>query len=88
MQLIKALYQFMERTLFNSLLRKLLGCMVPIFGMLVVISGYLLHLVRTLRPGLLARTGAGAAASLELLARAETLAIAIPILAPGNQFII
>ncbi len=81
MQLIKALYQFMERTLFNSLLRKLLGCMVPTFVMLVVISGYILHLVRTLRPGLLAQTSAGAAASLELLARAETLAMAIPILA-------
>ena len=31
MHLIKALYQGVEKTLFNSLLRKLLGCMVPIW---------------------------------------------------------
>jgi methyl-accepting chemotaxis protein len=81
MRLIKGLYQFVERALFNSLLRKILGCMVPIFAMLVVLSGYTLQTVRTLRLTLQDPSGLGSAAILELLARAETLAIFIPLIA-------
>jgi len=78
---IKSLYQFVERQLFNSLLRKILGCMLPIFAMLLALSVYTIQLTRTLKPGLQAQAGAEASLALEQLARAETAAILIPILA-------
>ena len=80
MRLIKALYQWVEKALFNTLLRKLLGCMVPIYLMLLVMSGYTLQVTRTLRSSLSA-AGRLDAATLEHLARTESMAIAIPILA-------
>ncbi|MFN7957221.1 MAG: methyl-accepting chemotaxis protein [Holophagaceae bacterium] len=80
MHLIKAIYQGIEKTLFNSLLRKLLGCMVPIYLMLLVLSGYTLQVTRNLRSSLSA-TGGLDPATLEHLARTESVAIAIPILA-------
>ncbi len=80
MHLIKALYQGVEKTLFNSLLRKLLGCMVPIYLMLLVLSAYTLQITRNLRASLSA-AGRLDPASLEHLARTETAAIAIPIVA-------
>jgi len=80
MHLIKALYQGVEKTLFNSLLRKLLGCMVPIYLMLLVLSGYTLQVTRNLRASLSA-SGQLDPATLEHLARTESVAIAIPIVA-------
>ncbi|MBK8789020.1 MAG: methyl-accepting chemotaxis protein [Holophagaceae bacterium] len=80
MHLIKALYQGVEKTLFNSLLRKLLGCMVPIYLMLLVLSGYTLQVTRNLRASLSA-SGQLDPATLEHLARTESAAIAIPIVA-------
>ena len=79
MGMIKALYQFIERSLFNSLLRKILGCMLPIYLMLLVLSGYILQVVKSLRVTLLASTSVEAGAALQVLAKAETMAIAIPI---------
>lgn len=81
MRLIKALYLFIERSLFNSLLRKILGCMVPIFAMLLVFCWYTLQLIRTLRAGIQVSAGADSAATLSLLARAESMAFAIPVVA-------
>jgi len=80
MRLIKNLYRWIERTLFNTLLRKLLGCMVPIYLMLLVLSGYTLQVTRNLR-GSLSAAGRLDAATLEHLARTESVAIAIPIVA-------
>ncbi|NWJ40493.1 MAG: methyl-accepting chemotaxis protein [Geothrix sp.] len=80
MHLIKGLYQWGEKALFNSLLRKLLGCMLPIYLMLLVLSGYTLQVTRTLRASLSA-AGRLDAATLEHLARTESMAIAIPVLA-------
>jgi len=80
MHLIKALYQWVEKMLFNSLLRKLLGCMVPIYLMLLVLSGYTLQVTRNLR-GSLSAAGRLDGATLEHLARTESTAIAIPIVA-------
>ena len=80
MHLIKALYQWVEKMLFNSLLRKLLGCMVPIYLMLLVLSGYTLQVTRNLRASLSA-SGQLDPATLEHLARTESAAIAIPIVA-------
>jgi methyl-accepting chemotaxis protein len=79
MQLIKALYLLLERLLFNSIPRKILGCLVPLFALLLFSSWQTIQVVRTLRPGL-----AGPAASpesLELLARVERMALLIPGLA-------
>lgn len=81
MRLITALYRLIERTLFPSLLRKILGCMLPIFAMLLILSGYLLHVTRTLRAGLAAQGGLTPAATLDLLAQAESMAYLIPIVA-------
>lgn len=81
MRLIKGIYQFVERSLFNSLLRKILGCMLPIFAMLLILSGYTLHVARTLRSSLPVSAGPEASVTLELLSRAETMAVLIPILA-------
>ncbi len=80
MHLIKGLYRWVEKALFNSLLRKLLGCMVPIYLMLLVLSGYTLQVTRNLR-GSLSATGRLDAVTLEHLARTESMAIAIPIVA-------
>ena len=80
MRWFTAIYQFVERHLFNSLLRKILGCMLPLLAMLLLLSGYTLHVVRTLRAALPPGSPASSAA-LELLARAETMAIIIPLLA-------
>jgi len=77
---VKALYQFAERTLFNSLLRKILGCMLPILLLLLFLDGYLLQVTRACRAGLQA-SAAATPATLALLARADTAARAIPVLA-------
>lgn len=81
MGLIKGLYQFLEQFIFNTLLRKILGCMLPLFVALLLASGYTLQLTRSLKAGLITAPGPEAAAQLALLARAETAAIVIPILA-------
>jgi methyl-accepting chemotaxis protein len=80
MRLIKAVYFFVERFLFNSVAKKILGCLVPLFGMLLILSWESLSLVRTLRAGL----AGGAAATPEmfaLLAQAERMAFFFPALA-------
>ena len=81
MRLMTGLYRFLERWLFNSLLRKILGCMIPIYAMLVGFCWYALHVIRTLRAGFSEQAAPGSQATLELLARTETLAIALPIIA-------
>ena len=81
MRLIKAIYLAVERILFNSLLRKILGCMVPIFAMLAIFAGYTLQAVRVFRASLPLSTGPESAAALALLARVETMAVLIPLLA-------
>ena len=76
---VKFLYQLLERTVFNSLVRKLLGCMVPIFLLLLVVDAFLLQVIGACRAGL---PGAGAPpATLALLERADTVARIIPFLA-------
>jgi methyl-accepting chemotaxis protein len=81
MGLIKALYLFVERFMFNSLPRKVLGCMIPLLAMLVALSWYSLHLVRSLRASLPMLADTDSTATRELLARTETLAIVFPALA-------
>jgi len=75
---VKALYQFAERKLFNTLMRKLLGCMIPILLLLLLLDGCLLQVLSACRAGLQA---SGSPALLALLARADTAARAIPVLA-------
>ena len=78
---VKAVYQLVERFLFNSFLRKLLGCMLPIFALLVVLSFQTLQLARALRADLATLPATQSTGTLALLQRAETLAVALPILA-------
>ena len=80
MRLLKALYHFMERALFHSLLRKILGCMIPIFALLLGLSWYTFHLARSFRATLPEQARPGSQ-TLEILAQAETLAILIPLAA-------
>jgi methyl-accepting chemotaxis protein len=80
MRLIKVVYHLVERTLFNSLLRKILGCMIPTFALLLGLSWYTFHLARSLRATLPEQTRPGSQI-LEILAQAETLAILIPLAA-------
>jgi methyl-accepting chemotaxis protein len=81
MQLIKALYLFAERSVFNSLPRKILGCMLPIFAMLLILSGYTYQLTQALKSGLQGPSAAPSPATLALLARVETSTIWLPIVA-------
>jgi methyl-accepting chemotaxis protein len=81
MGLIKALYSFLERTLFSSLLRKILGCMLPLFALLLLQSWNAWNTVRTVRLALPPQTGPGASTTLEVLARAESMATLLPVLA-------
>ena len=79
MGLIKTVYLLVERFLFNSIPRKILGCMVPLFGMLLYFSWQAMAAARALRLEL-----AGTAAppkSLALLAHTERLAFLFPWLA-------
>jgi methyl-accepting chemotaxis protein len=78
MPLIKALYRFAEKAFFHSIPRKILGCILPLFLLLLVLSGQTLHLVRQLKAGLGSQASPEA---LALMARAETAAVALPILA-------
>jgi len=73
---IKALYQFVERTLFNTLLRKILGCMLPLFAMLLILSLYTRQLTHTLQAG-----HASSAATQEMLASLQTATWVVPTLA-------
>ena len=41
MSLLKALYGYAERVLFSTLLRKLLGCVAPMFVLVLVLAWYL-----------------------------------------------
>ena len=75
---IKAFYQLVERKLFNSLLRKILGCMIPILILLLVMDRCLLQVISACRASLPAP---GPPAVLALLARADTAARVIPALA-------
>ncbi len=77
MWLAKALYRLAERTVFNSILRKILGCMVPIYVLLLVLDGCLFQVVRACRAGL----SAADPATLALLGRAELAIKVIPALA-------
>jgi methyl-accepting chemotaxis protein len=79
MWIIKAPYRLAERILFNSLLRKILGCMVPILLLLLVLDGYLLQVIGACRAGL--QAAGGPPDTLELLARAATAAKVVPVLA-------
>jgi len=79
MRLIKAVYLLLERLLFNSLPKKILGCMVPLFAMLLIFSWHSMTVVRTLRSSL--SGGATTPETLELLARTERLATLFPWLA-------
>ena len=81
MGLIRAPYLFLERYIFNTLLRKILGCILPLFAMLLIASVYTFQLTRALKVGLATATGPEAAASLALLAKAEMAATILPILA-------
>lgn len=81
MRLIKAVYHLLERTLFHSLLRKILGCMVPIFALLLALSGYTFYVAHALRATLATPAGPGSAATVALLARTEAMALYLPILA-------
>jgi len=72
MRLVKALYGQVEKVLFPTLLSKLLGCVAPAYLALLGLAWYLLRVVHALQAG---PAGAG------LLARAETLAWAVPVLA-------
>jgi len=74
MFLFKLLYQFLERTFFHTLLRKILGIMVPLFLLMLVLSVQLLRMASALRAG-------APPEALEVLSRAQTLAIAVPLLA-------
>ena len=78
MRLIKAVYLLLERFLFNSIPRKILGCMVPLFAMLLVLSWQSLHMARALRGGL---GSTATPATLQHLAQAEQMATWLPILA-------
>ena len=78
---IKALYQSAERHLFNSLLRKILGCMLPIFALLAALSVTTLQLTRTLKASLQTQAGPEAVLALQLTARTETVALLLPLLA-------
>ena len=51
------LYRFMERTLFNSLLRKILGCIIPLLALLLVSSACQWQLAHGPSPSQLARAG-------------------------------
>src|ERR1035438_2052857 len=79
MRLIKALYVLLERLLFNSIPRKILGCMVPLFAMLLVLSWQSVEAVHSLRSSLAG--GATTPETLELLARTERMATLFPWLA-------
>ena len=61
-RLIKAVYLLAEQRLFNSLSRKILGCLVPPFVMLSILSWQSLKFASYLRAGL------GSSASPEALA--------------------
>ena len=74
MFLFKGLYGIAERLFFNTLSRKILGCMVPLFLLLLVLSGYLLDLVAALRAG-------ASPEHLALLERARWAALVTPALA-------
>ena len=74
MRVLASLYRFMERTLFNSLLKKILGCIIPLLALLLVSSFCQWQLVRALQ-------GSGPAP--EALARAATLAWVLPVLGLG-----
>jgi methyl-accepting chemotaxis protein len=80
MRLIKGLYHLVERYLFNTLLRKILGCMIPTFALLLGLSWYTFHLAQGLQSTLPGQAGQGPQ-TLELLARAETLALLVPLAA-------
>ena len=78
MTLINSLYLFVERYFFNSLPRKILGCLLPPITMLAILSWESLQLSSYLRAGL------GTSASpetLAILARADFLAKLFPGLA-------
>ncbi len=77
MPLIKALYAFLERTFFASLFRKLLGCMVPIFLLLVLLGWQSFHLAQGLQHG------PADPALLVQAERLERLAWVLPLLALG-----
>jgi len=72
MFLFKLLYQFLERTVFNTLLRKILGIMAPLFLMMLVLSAELLRVAGALKAG-------APPEALETLARAQMLAVAVPL---------
>jgi len=75
MWLFQVPYRLAERFIFNTIPRKVLACMVPILLLLLVLDGCLLQVVGA------CRAAAGTPATLLLLARAETAAKGIPLLA-------
>jgi methyl-accepting chemotaxis protein len=77
MKAMKAIYLLVERYLFNSISKKILGCLLPLLAMLFYLAWESLALTRSLQAG-----SAGTTRDmLELLARSERLATLLPILA-------
>jgi len=74
MRMIKALFSLLERRLFNTVLRKILGCVVPVFLLLLVESWALLLVARPVQ-------APEAPEALARLALARTLALAVPLVA-------
>ncbi len=78
MSFINTLYLFVERCFFNSLPRKILGCLLPPFTMLAILCWESLQLSAYLRTGL---GGSASPETLAVLARADFLAKFFPALA-------
>ncbi|WLT32497.1 methyl-accepting chemotaxis protein [Geothrix sp. PMB-07] len=81
MQLVTAPYRFLEQHVFNTLVRKILGCMLPLFALLLVACWQSFQLTRTLKANLQNAPGVDHSATLALLAKAETAAILLPLAA-------
>jgi methyl-accepting chemotaxis protein len=77
MKVVKAAYNLAERTLFDSIPRKVLGLMVPVFLALLVLDGCLLYLVSLLR------AHPAAPGALQVLARIQLAAWVVPPLTLG-----
>ena len=72
MFLISFVYHFAERVFFHTVLRKILGCVVPVFALLLVQSLALVLVAR-------AAQGQAGPETLALLDRARTLALWVPL---------
>ncbi len=76
MFLFKLLYRFLERTVFHTLLRKIVGILAPLFLLMLVLSVELWRVAGALKAG-------APPEALGALAQAQTLAVAVPLAALG-----